>query len=180
MIIFIPVAGYLADRVSRLRLLQFGIGMYALVNFGLFLWLRYVANYSIPLSTLIGVGMAGAAFKACIYGVWAPLVYDYIPSNRYGTVSAGFAFVGGIFPFLFINFAGLWINGFTRLFGPRGHGHYDYSSIYVLQLIAVVIALLLTRYIQKEERQGRLIAYGRNGQLGPATASEPREESLSA
>jgi hypothetical protein len=49
----------------------------------------------------------------------------------------------------------------------------------VLQLIAVVIALLLTRYIQKEERQGRLIAYGRNGQLEPATASDARAESLS-
>lgn len=171
MIIFIPLAGYLVDHVSRLRLLQFGITMYALVNMGLFLWLRYVSNYSISLTTLIGVGVAATAFKACIYGVWAPLVYDYIPSNRYGTVSAGFAFVAGIFPFLFINFAGLWINGFTKFFGPRGHGRYDYSSIYVLQLMAVVIALLLTRYIQKEERQGRLIAYGRNGQLEPELTS---------
>ena len=174
--IFIPLAGYLADHVPRLRLLQFGIVSYALLNFGFFLFLRYVAEYSISLPMLVGFAIAATALKSCIYGVWAPLVYDYIPSDRFGTVSAGLAFVAGLFPFLLINLAGLWINGFTRLFGARGHSTFDYSSLYVLQFITTIAAFALTRYVTREERSGRLIAYGR--QCDPRAPSAQPEDVL--
>ena len=159
--LFIPLAGYLTDHMSRLRLLQIGIVAYAVMNFCFFLFLRYVANYTIPLWTLIGFGIAATAFKSTIMVVWAPLVYDYIPSDRFGTVSGGFAFVGGILPFILINLAGFWVNGFTKLFGARGHGNYDYSSLYVLQLLGAGMALAVTLYVRREEAQGRLMAYGR-------------------
>jgi MFS family permease len=158
--LFIPIAGYLTDKMPRLRLLQIGLLAYAMVNFGFFLYLRYVANYQIPLSTLIAISSTALVFKTCVYVVWAPLVYDYIPSDRFGTVSAGFAFVGGILPFILINLVGAWINGFTSLFGTRGNGNFDYSSIYVFQLIAALGAFALTRYIRSEEKGGGLIRYG--------------------
>ncbi len=159
--IFIPLAGFLTDRMPRLLMLQCAIVAFAAVNFLFFLYLRYVADYQISLMTLIVFGIIATAFKSCIYIVWGPMVYDYIPSARFGTVAAGFAFIGGITPFLLMNLTGLWINGFTALFGTRGGSTFDYSSIYVLQVISVGGALLLMRYIRSEERAGRLKACGR-------------------
>ena len=158
--LFIPLAGFLTDRMPRLLLMQIGVVMHAVVFFIFFLYLRYVADYTISIYTLIGFGIAAVLFKTCAYVVWAPLVYDYIPRDRFGTVSAGFAFVGGIAPFLLINLAGVWVTTYTRIFGARGQGSYDYSSIYVLQMIAALVALGITFHVKREERKGRLIAYG--------------------
>lgn len=160
-VIFIPVAGFLTDRVDRLRLMQIGICLHAAVYFSFFFFLRYVADYSISLRTLIAFGAIGLPFQACVFVVWAPLVYDYIPRDRYGTVAAGLAFIGGITPFLIINLAGWWVTTFTRTFGPRGEGSYDYSSIYILQALGAGLSFVIFWHVRREERLGRLIRYGR-------------------
>jgi MFS family permease len=159
--LYVPLAGYLADRISRLRLLQVSIVAHTTVTAVFYFYLRYVSNYSISLPTLVAFGLTASAFGACINVVWGPLVYDYIPSDRFGTVSAGLTVVSGIVPFYLINIAGLWVTGFTEIFGPRGAGRYDYSSIYLLQFIGAASALALTRYVAREEKAGRLIPYGR-------------------
>lgn len=161
LLLFIPLAGYLTDRMPRLRLMQLGIVAMAVVSLAFFCYLRYVADYSISLMTLIGFSLVATLFKMFVYVCWTPLVYDYIPSDRFGTVSAGLAFVGGLAPFVLINLAGLWVNGFTYLFGTRGGSTHDYSSIYVLQAIAVGVAFVLTLHIAREQRIGRLVPYGR-------------------
>jgi Na+/melibiose symporter-like transporter len=158
-VVFIPLAGYVADHAPRLRFLQVSIAGYALVSFGYFLFLRF-ADYRISLAMLIGTGIALNSFRSCINLVWGPLVYDFIPRDRFGTVSAGFAFVGGIVPFVLINLAGAWIHAFTALFGPAGGSKFDYSSLYVLQLLMSAVALGATVYLQRQIRLGRLVHYG--------------------
>jgi MFS family permease len=160
-LVFAPLGGYLADRMSRMRLLRIGLIGPAIVEFVFFLHLRYVAHYSISLSTLIIYGTIAGAMATCMYIVWGPLTYDYIPSERYGTVAAGLTFVGGLVPFLTINLTGLWITGFTKIFGPIGGGHYDYSSMFLFQLAGAALALGLTYYFEREERRGRIRPFGR-------------------
>jgi MFS family permease len=160
-VLFSPLAGYLTDKTSRMRLLRIGIVGPAVVELIYFLYLRYVAEYSIPLSTAILFGLVGSALKTCAYLVWGALVFDYIPSNRFGTVSAGLTFFAGLTPFLMINLAGLWITGFTTVFGPAGRGEYDYSSVYVLQVGCAALAWWITHWFQREERKGNVVPLGR-------------------
>jgi len=159
--VFAPIAGYLTDKTSRMRLLRIGIAGPAVVEIIYFLYLRYVADYSIPLSIAIGFGLAGSALKTFAYLVWGALVFDYIPSNKFGTVSAGLTFFGGLTPFLMINLAGLWVTGFTHLFGAPGGGEYDYSSLYVLQVGCAALALWFTFLFEREERNGNVVPLGR-------------------
>jgi Na+/melibiose symporter-like transporter len=160
-IIFAPVAGYLTDKTSRMRLLQIGIVGPTVVELLYFFYLRYGVDYSIPLSTAIGFGLAANAFKTCAFLVWGALVFDYIPSNRFGTVSAGLAVFSGLTPFLMINLTGLWVTGFTKIFGAPGGGEYDYSSMFVLQVGCAALALGLTFLFQREERIGNVVPLGR-------------------
>jgi MFS family permease len=161
-VVFAPLAGYLTDKTSRMRLLRIGIIGPAAVELIYFLYLRYVADYSIPLSTAILFGLAGMAFKTCAYLVWGALVFDYIPRNQFGTVSAGLTVFGGLTPFLMINLAGFWITQFTKLFGTAGGSRYDYSSLYVLQVGCAAAALWITYFFEREERKGNVLPLGRN------------------
>ncbi|HTO05190.1 MAG TPA: MFS transporter [Opitutus sp.] len=159
--IFAPVAGYLTDKTSRMRLLRIGIVGPTVVELLYFFYLRYMADYSIPLSALIGFGLAANAFKTCVFLVWGALIFDYIPSNRFGTVSAGLTIFSGLTPFLMINLTGFWVTGFTKIFGSPGAGDYDYSSMYVLQVGCAALALALTFWFQREERKGHVVPLGR-------------------
>jgi MFS family permease len=159
--VFAPLAGYLADKTSRMRLLRIGIVGPAIVEIIYFFYLRYVVDYSIPLSTAILFGLAGSALKTFAYLVWGALVFDYIPSNRFGTVSAGLTFFAGLTPFVMINFSGLWVTGFTRVFGSPGGSQYDYSSVYVLQVACAAAALWITFLFEKQERKGNVQPLGR-------------------
>ena len=161
LLVFAPLAGYLSDKTSRMRLLRIGIVGPAVVELIYFLYLRYVADYSIPLSTAILFGLAANAFKTFAYLVWGVLVFDYIPSNRFGTVSAGLTFCAGLTPFFILNFAGLWVTGFTRVFGPVGGSQYDYSSLYVLQIGCAAAALWITFFFEREEKKGNVRPLGR-------------------
>ena len=95
MLIWVPAWGYLADRVPRLRMFQLALFAPVVVNLSLFFVVRYVTNYSLPFGLLLAFAILSEGLMAMIYVLWGPLVYDYLPSNSYGTASAGFSFVGG-------------------------------------------------------------------------------------
>jgi MFS family permease len=159
-LVFVPTAGFLADRISRLKMFQVGLIGQAVANFAFFIFLRYFVDYSVSLPVMIAFMCINNGFVFTIYVLWGPLVYDYIPSNRFGTVSAGFSFVAGIAGFLLINAVGLWVKGFTALFGTARGGSTDYSSMYVFQLITGILALLGALYFAREVKRGRVVAYG--------------------
>jgi maltose/moltooligosaccharide transporter len=159
--LFTPLAGFLVDRISRLRLMKWGIFLPMLVNFAFFLYVRYVAHYEITIWTMIGFGIVSGFFMAWMFIAWGPILYDYVPSNRMGTISGGLSIVGGICAFLLQVSGGLWVKGWTTLFGTVGQSEYDYSSCYVLNLLLALVALGMLTFFERQVRQGRVIAYGR-------------------
>lgn len=131
----------------------------ALVNLVFFFYARFVVDYEVPRAAFIGFNVANEALMALLYVLWGPLVYDYIPSNRYGTVSAGFSFISGVTSFVLINGAGLWVKGFTHVFGSAGQGRYDHSSGFVWQFALALVALAIALWFGREVKRGHVIAY---------------------
>jgi hypothetical protein len=158
-VLIVPLAGMLADRLPRLRLFQIGLIGQAVVIFSFYIFARYIANYDVPVVTCTAFMVANNVFLYLVYVLWGPLVYDYIPSDRFGTVSAGFSFIGGVAGFFVINASGLWVKGFTALFGTDGNGS-DYSSAFIFQSMAGVTALLIALYFGREVKRGRVLALG--------------------
>lgn len=159
---FVPLAGWLTDRVSRLRLFQVGLAGPALVHFTFFLLVRYRTSPApLAFSTLLTFAILTAAFLAILFVVWGPLLYDYIPAERFGTVSAGFSIVGGLCGFLLVNAAGSWVKGFTALDARLPAGRFDYSSVFVFQLLGATAALALTIAFARAVARGEITPHGR-------------------
>jgi len=161
MLLFVPLFGILADRLPRLRLFQVATIAPAVVNLGFYFVARFVLDYHVPFGVLLGFGIATEAMMALLYVLWGPLIYDYVPTARYGTVSAGFSFIGGFVVFALINGSGLWVGGMTRAFGTAGASRYDYSSAFLWQFLAALISLGIALYFGREVRRGRIIPYAR-------------------
>jgi Major Facilitator Superfamily. len=160
LVLFVPLSGYLADRFSRLKLMQIAMVGSAAVNALLFVMLRldFVATpVVVAICLFSGVG---GGFIALKYLIWGPLVYDFIPSDRFGTVSAGFSFVGGVAGFLMINLGGLWVQVFSSFLGSDSSAGFDYSSIFVLQFLLSFVAVWFIGKFAQGVREGRILTYG--------------------
>lgn len=156
---FVPLAGWLADRVSRLRLFQIGLAGPACVNLTLFLVVRQRAE-PLEFATLVGFGIAASGFLALLYVAWGPLLYDYVPPEKLGTTAAGFSIVGGVTSFLLANAAGHWVEWWTALEGRMAEGRYDYSSVYVFQGLCAAMALGISVAFGRAVARGALAPVG--------------------
>ncbi len=163
LVMFVPLSGYLADRFSRLKLMQLAIGGAAAVNLCLFALLRFGPEGFVSPPVIVGVSLfagMGGGFIALKYLIWGPLVYDFIPADRLGTVSAGFSFVSGVSGFVLINLGGLWVQGFSRLTNSAASDVFDYSSIFVLQFVLAVGAIWYCRRFERAVRNGQISTQG--------------------
>lgn len=158
---FTPLAGLMADRFSRIAMYRVGILVPALVQLVLHLYLRFFADYQATPKLLIGFGLVTVFFQSWLWAVWGPLIFDYIPSNKMGTYMAGITFVGGILGFILENLSGWWVKGFTALFGVRGLGESDYSSVQVLWLLLALTAVGITFIFSWAEKRGFIRPVGR-------------------
>lgn len=159
---FVPLAGWLADRVSRLRLFQIGLAGPAVVNLALFLVVRQ-REAPLEFGVLVGFNIAAAGFLALLYVAWGPLLYDYVRPEKLGTTAAGFAVVGGVVGFLLANAAGHWVELWTQLEGRMPAGRYDYASVYVFQALGATVALGITAAFGKAVARGDITPAGTTG-----------------
>jgi Na+/melibiose symporter-like transporter len=166
--VFTPVSGLLADRISRHLMFRLGILMPALIQLGLYLYLRTVSGFEAGMGLFIGVGIATAFFQSMLWAVWGPLVFDYIPLNRMGTCTAGFTMVSGLVGFVLVNLGGQWVKASTWLLGNPGRGTYDYSSVLILWALLSALAFGATFVFRRAEAAGRVRPEGRLADEGEA------------
>jgi len=161
--LFLPtiLAGVLADKVSRHLLFRAGIVLPALIQIGFWIYLRFITNYEATFGVLLGVLLATGVCQTLLWAVWGPLIYDYIPSNRMGSYVAGISFLQGMLGFVLMNIGGLWVKGFTAVFGTPNDTPYDYSSIILLWLILAAITATGTYIFQAAERRGDVKPLGK-------------------
>jgi len=158
----IPIAGILVDKFAhlRLRLFQLGILIPAIIGFSFFLYIKYVAHYQISIVLWMCVGMVGALFGSWTTVSWGPLMFDYMPSSKFGTISAGFGFVDGIASFVLMNISGLWVKFYSAIFAP-GAKTFDYSSVYIPSFASALIAAGLLEFFRIQVARGKVIPYGK-------------------
>jgi len=89
-----------------------------------------------------------------------PLLYDYLPGDKIGTLSSGFGLLSTAISALMANVLGFWIFYFTRFFGNSGAGQ-DYTSSMFAIFLTAPLSLGLMIYFFRLARTGRLVEYGR-------------------
>lgn len=100
--------------------------------------------------------------------VVAPMVFDFVPCDKMGTLSAGFGVIGYVSSAVFANLGGYWIYLFSR---GGAEGRPDYASNYLFQMIVGLIALAVLTRIVQTVRRGAIVEYGRLGLASDGTAN---------
>ena len=133
----------------------FTLCMYLLIKFG--------TDTGTPAITLwMLAGQFGATTGALVGVVIGPMIYEYIPKNKLGTVSSGSSIFGGIMQFAFANIGASWIVFYTTHIGQApAHLKYDYTSAYLLQLLLFPISIGVQFYFIYLVVKGRMKPYGR-------------------
>jgi MFS family permease len=161
LVVFIPLAGLLADRVPRLLLFRLGIALPLVAQLALFSYARWAVDYQVPFGVLVAHALVMGLFQSWLWAVWGALVFDYVPPARKGTFAAGLVCIAGLVTFALTNLAGQWVKAWTMLFGPRGGAPSDYSAVYVLTGGTSLLALAITIWFGRQVAARRVQPLGR-------------------
>ncbi len=168
--VFLPIAGFLADRMDRMKMLLFGVTCSTLHPLGYWMYINFIAPEGRPSFWTIycfDIFNGGADVMANI--ALAPLFFDFVPRNRMGTVFAGMTFARGFMKLVAANGVGLWVKYYTRWLLPGGVN--DYSSGLLFVFLLGVFGVAMTIYVYRERQRGRLIEYGKIEQMELAAAA---------
>ena len=156
---FLPLAGYLADRFDRLKMFIVGITLSTLYPLLYWMWIQFVAVDNIPSKTAI-ICFSGfdiiVDFTVLI--AMHPLIFDYVPKARMGTVYAGMGIVSSLAKFSLMNVVGATVALYAKYFN---NGVNDYSAGFLCMFVLGVLGTMCALYFMRERRLGRVIPYGK-------------------
>jgi MFS family permease len=163
--VFLPLGGWLSDRLDRIRLFVGLAAAMALTHLLFFLYLKLVAASDHPSFDAVlafrlvstGVGTVGTIASVS-------LMFDYVPRDRLGTVLAGVALTRNLSSLLINNGVGLWVTALAWLL-PRARAAngdicYDYASGYLYLAVLGGAAAVIAAWFARQTRAGRLVKLG--------------------
>ena len=100
-------------------------------------------------------------FAAANNVVTAPLVYDFVPRDKMGTISSGCGYIGGFASVLLANAGGYWIYHASLHLGPGQAA--DYASNFAYQFSVGVVAFIALTFLMRAVRRGQVVEFGRLG-----------------
>lgn len=160
MILVIPLAGWISDKFDRLRLFQIGLVLSASQPILYWIFIKFIAVNQIPSQqAIVGFEMFSNFIDVAGNVALGPLLFDYIPRSRMGTIFSGMTLVRGLVKMITINGVGIWVSIWSKMTMPEGQ--YDYSSGLLYIFILGVAAIGVTMYFDRERKRGKIIQYGR-------------------
>lgn len=172
--IILPVAVFLIDRVDRFRIFQVGLILSTIQPLAYWIFVEYFATNGIPTpGQIIFFNVWNSISDVAAGLALEPLLFDFVPKNKMGTLNSGFLFVRGALALLVFNGVGLWVKYYTAWFQPSAG--FDYMSGYLYVFLIGVMGIIATQVFAHHLKRGHLIMYGR---LEEQAAAE-KEQALS-
>ncbi len=157
--IFLPLAGFLADRVDRMKLLLFGVVGSTLYPIVYWIFIHTIAGGHPTYWQIVGFEIYNGCVDVMANISLAALFFDFIPRNKMGTVFAGMTFARGSMRLISSLGVGVWVKYYSRFFGQPGVN--DYSSGLLFLFLFGVVGVASTLYVYHERKSGRIIEYGK-------------------
>jgi len=162
--VFTPLLGWFSDKIPRTRMFQFGVfGSVAWVTW-YWLYIKLLAPGGVPsLMFIFGNGLIGSFFSTAIFVTYGALLFDLIPSNLMGTLASGFGLISSVLAALFMNMCGWFVKYYSVFFYEVNRvdsTRYDYTSIYLFQIIFGAVAIVMYMYFLLQYKRGKVIEYG--------------------
>lgn len=172
-LLVVPVGGWASDKFDRLVLLKVGMATVLGLKVFFYIYAEYVAPHALPpfhMVVLLGL-IRGAVAKLMIVAA-VPLLFDYVSTNRLGTLSCGLAIVFGFVNFVQANSMGLWISFSSGWLYGLPEGRYNYMAAYHYLFLMGLFGIAYLYLFAHWEKTGFVKRRPKNAVDAPA---EPQE-----
>jgi MFS family permease len=158
-LIVMPIMGYLADKVDRIKLITIGMVGAMLGKIGYYIWVQFILADNRPeIFHIIVFGYVASFFGSFISIAFWPLAYDYIPRDKMGTAQTGLMVIRTLSRFILMNGVGVFITAYSWLFLPEGQ--YDYFSGYLFLIVTDIIGVAIVLNFIYQTKKGKLEKVG--------------------
>lgn len=159
LVLFVPLGGWLADRVDRRVFFKWFALMTCITHLLWFLYLKMVAPGGVPpLYALVIQGVTQAGIQTVGALISVSLIFDYIPRSLMGTVSAGIGILRGIARMVVDNGIGLIVTVFAIT--VNGVPTYDYTLGYLYLFVLGLIATVFAFWFHEQDKAGKIQRLG--------------------
>jgi Na+/melibiose symporter-like transporter len=169
--LFLPIGGWLADRIDRLLLFKLLAGTITCLHLAFFLYLKLRPGEGAPpLGAVLTYGLLQTGVGNIGVVCTVSMMFDFVPRDRLGTVSSGIGITRGVVSILINNGIGLWITAATALTTAHPPGEaivYDYESGYLYLVLCGLVATGVAFWFARQVDTGRIT------KLGVIEATEP-------
>lgn len=133
----------------------------------------------IPVTLYMILDQVKSAFTALSSVFIGPMIYDYIARSKMGTINSGRAIAHSSLTFLVPNLGAWWVVFYTERVNAPAHGQYDYTSVYLLQILLLVPAIFAKFYFLRMVATGRIPRTGVLEVEGASSSAKAHEVSSS-
>jgi len=128
---------------------------------GFFLYVQFVAQDGVPPIVLwMLFGQFTATMGALIGTAVAPMIYEYIPRSKLGTILAGKNLLESVIKFGVANLGAWWIVWWSLHIHKPEHTQYDYSSLYLLQMLLYIPGIIAVAWFLRQILTGKILPQG--------------------
>lgn len=122
-----------------------------------FVYLQFLDKDGVPPIVLwMLFGQFTATMGALIGTAVGPMIYEYIPRSKLGTVLAGKGLLESFVKFGVANLGAWWVVWWSLHIHKPGQTKYDYSSLYLLQMLLYIPGILAVVWFLRMVLSGRL------------------------
>lgn len=164
---YVPLVETLLDKVGReharawVALLTILKGMVNVVL--LYLWIRTWPDHVPSILGWMLFGVVSSTFGALVDTFVGPMIFEYMPRSRMGTINSGAGIYKTVLEFLVANLGAWWVVFYSAHFVHQpesGPMHYDFTSMYLLQFCFFVPAIAAKVYFLRQVVTGRILKWG--------------------
>jgi hypothetical protein len=137
------------------------------VNICLYTAIQASAGKVIPVTLYMMLNISNGSFGALLGTFVGPMIYEYMPRSKMGTINAGRGLIGDWLRAAVMNLGGWWIVWYSAraIYGgvnvPSAEEmKYDYTSMYLIQLVLFIPAILATVYFLRQIHTRRVLKWG--------------------
>jgi hypothetical protein len=138
-----------------------------------YIYIKTLATDGVPSITVWFLLMCSTNGISCLHIVTGPLLYDFMPKDKIGTLSSGFGLLNTALGAVLTTTFGNWIYYVSR-WTSGGTTKTDYTSTYLLQILLGSSGLVLVGFIFVRMLSGRMIEYGKLDLNSNQTPASPK------
>lgn len=169
--VLLPFALFIIDRLDRFRIFQAGIFLSTLQPLAYWLFVEYAVPGGVPQPwQIVAFNLWNSAADVVAGLALEPLIFDFVPRNKMGTINSGMLFVRGGLALVAYNGVGLWVKLFSQWLKPESG--YDYMSGQLYVFLIGVIGVVATQIFAHHLKSGHLVMYGKLEEKEPSSTRD--------